>query len=131
MESHNQRGGQFIGFPILDADSRVDTSEDVGLYRIGKEFFFHLRQYHHAGFVLVFVLCGKDLFHFVVQLVLAADAHHLFDDFIVIQPLERLAVNVVFLVRAAQYVQTHRLNVVVLEIELHGSSCCCYICHND
>ena len=97
----------------------------MGLDSQCPELLLHLRQDYHARLRLVLVLGGENLLHLVVQVVLLADTGHAFYHFIMIDSLDGLAEDIVLLVRAAERVERHHLDIVVLEIELHGGSRCC------
>ena len=89
------------------------------------ELLFHLGQDDHAGLGFVLVLSGKDFLHLVVQVVFLAETRHALYHLVMVDSLERVAVDVILLVCAPERVERHHLDVVVLEIELHGGGRCC------
>ena len=98
MISHDKRGRQLVGFPVLDADGGEDTAEYMRFHRLFPVDLFHLREYAHAGLCLVPVLGGEDFLHLVVKVVLFTDIHHALDDLVMVDALYRIVVNVILLV---------------------------------
>ena len=131
MERHDKRCGELVCLPVVDADCGVDAAQDMCLDSLHAKLSLHLREYHHAGLIFVLVLCCEDLLNLVVQVVLLAEVGHTLDNLVVVDTLDGLTVDVVFLVGATQCVETHCFDVVHREIELRRSSHYHLICHND
>ena len=58
---------------------------------------FHLGQDDHAGLCLVLVLGGEDFLHLVIQVVFLADVRHALYHLVMVDSLERVAIDVIFL----------------------------------
>ena len=125
MEGDDKRRGQLVRFPFLNADGRINAAQDMRLDGHRPVLLFHLGQDDHAGLCLVLVLGGEDFLHLVIQVVFLADVRHALYHLVMVDSLERVAIDVIFLVCAPERVERHHLDVVVLEIELHGGGRCC------
>ena len=130
MVGYDERGRQFIGFPVLDTDGGEDAAEYVRFHRLLPVGLLHLREDAYTGLRLVPVLCGEDFLHLVVEVVLFADIHHALDDLVMVDALYRVVVDVVLLVGTLQCIEVHHFDSVLLEIKLLLSFQYCQICHN-
>ena len=93
-----------------------------GLFPVG---LFHLREDAHAGLCLVPVLGREDFLHFVVEVVFLADVRHALQYLVVIDALDRLAVDIILLVGTLESLEVHYFDSVVLKVKLLLSFQCC------
>ena len=130
MIGDNQRSCQLVRFPVLDPDGSEDASEDVGFHCFFTKCLFHLRENAYSRLCLVPVLCREDFFHLVIEVVLLANVHHTLQDLVVIDALDRLAVDIILLVGTLESLEVHYFDSVVLKIKLLLFFQYCHCFHN-
>ena len=118
MVGDDQRSRQLVRFPVLDPDGREDASEDVRFHCLFTMCLFHLRENAHPRLCLVPVLGGEDFLHLVIEIILLANVHHTLQDLIVIDALDRLAIDIILLVSTLESFKVHYFDSVVLKIKL-------------
>ena len=130
MVSDDQRSRQFVRLPILVPDGNEDASEDVGFHCLFTVCLFHLRENVHPRLCLVTVLDRKDFLHPVIEVIPLTDVHYTLQNLIVINALDKLAVDFILLIGTLKSLKVHYFDSVILKIKLLSFFQYCHCFHN-
>ena len=98
MVGDDQRSRQLVRFPVLDPDGSEDTSENVSFHSLFAVCLFHLWENAHSRLCLVPILGREDFLYLVIEIILLANVHHTLQDLVMIDALDRLAIDIILLV---------------------------------